>query len=184
MGPKASLLYQSRWNKGSLRLSYPPPIRQSVAPMQLAEVFFNISATSNAISFKGVWQWIVPFRGNQPKIKSLLSGHKWPQSAVMTTLLHRGNMEHHLGVRRRVLGSLLQIKWSEISRHWFSYIFSEVFNFHCHWSDCHLRYHQSLRPLSLIGNLFKNENPIISRQIDRVIVLNTSLEAGKWTCRF
>ena len=91
-GPQASLLYQSRWNKGSLRLSYPPPIRQSVAPMQLAEVFFNISATSNAISFKGVWQWIVPFRGNQPKIKSLLSGHKWPQSAVMTTLLHRGNM--------------------------------------------------------------------------------------------
>ena len=67
MGPKASLLYQSRWNKGSLRLSYPPPIRQSVAPMHVAEVFFNISATSNAISFKGLWQWIVPFRGNQPE---------------------------------------------------------------------------------------------------------------------
>ena len=41
MGPKASLLYQSRWNKGSLRLSYPPPIRHSVAPMQLAEVFLT-----------------------------------------------------------------------------------------------------------------------------------------------
>ena len=37
--------------------------------------------------------------------------------------------------------------------------------------------HFGLYQLSVI--FFKNENLIISRQIDRVIVLNTSLEAGK-----
>ena len=118
---------------------------RSFLTSQLRQMPFPLKASDSGLS---------PLGATNPKIKSLLSGHKWPQSAVMIMLLHRSNMERHLGVRRRILGSLLQIMSSEISRHWFSSMFSEVLNFHCHWSDCHLRYHQSLRPLSLIGNLF------------------------------